>query len=237
MTVTLNPGDFVRVTLESNLPDRKDQPLLLGWNSREYLCEIGKETVVPLEAAINAFGDPRALANEQQIPIGDPRVSSEKLFVPKRSDEVSRLRQRYAVSTGYDNDFVDFNGNRMVPKVKVTSLSGEEIITVLDDPAGHTATPQVLTEAQNIDTSELLRRMQAQIDALTAELSNNPQSLNELPSDTDPSEVGIDPPVDEDKEFGTSKPSPFVDDDLDDKVDGDSDPDDLPDDFTDSLPN
>lgn len=238
MSVTLNPGDFVRVKLIKNVPGKETQPLILGWNSREFVCYPGEETVAQLEAVINAFGDPRALAGPQNIAIGDPRVSDEKLFIPDRSSEVTRLRQRYAIQTGYDTGFTDFDGNSLVPEVELHTLSGEEIIPLTSDPLGTHNTPVVVTQAQAANTDEIISRMQAQIDALRDQIAVNPKSLNELPEDSDPTDVeGIEPKTDPGEEGTISEPNPF-DKEQAEQLEAENEDDDssLPDDFTTELP-
>lgn len=236
MSVTLNPGDFVRVKLIKNVPGREDDPMVLMWNSREFVCKPGEETVAQLEAVINAFGDPRAMATPQNVLIGDPRVSTEKLFIPDRASEVTRLRQRYAIMTGWDTGFTDFDGTPLVPDVELHTLSGEEIIPLTADPLGTHNTPVVITQAQASSTDDIIAQMQRQIDALREQMAVKPKSLDEIPEDSDPADPVDDAELKapEESESGpVSAPNPF-DEAAAEEAEEDANP--LPDDFSTDVP-
>lgn len=204
--VTLNPHDFVFVTLIENAPqvevshdmtiegqpikNTTKRPLTLAWNSREYVLSPGKKTYVQLEAATNAFGDPRSGALQMSVPIGPPEAG-ERLFIPSRDAEVKRLRGRYGILTGDDTDFFDGNGTWRVPKVKLETMDGEELTTVLDDPKGNSVNPAATpTVTQAHDQQLTIEHLTKQVAALTklveTQQATNPNpSLNDLPPDVD----------------------------------------------------
>lgn len=202
MPATLNPNDFVFVTLLSNRPgyenlgngwvetrpDDISKPLTVGWNGRMTDLQVGKKVFVQLEAAVNAFGDPRSAATAQAIPIGDPN-SGERLFIPDRTAEVRRLRLRYGILDGNDTGFENVNGTFMAPRVKIETESGEEIISVLDDPEGKTVNPVEVTVQANQDQNALIAHLTRQVEALKVMVEKQneagPSDLDDLPDDDD----------------------------------------------------
>lgn len=199
----LNMNDWVYVTLLSNRPalerdahgswyetkpNGENQPLIVAWNGRETKLEIDKKTFVQLEAACNAFGDPRSLPTAQAIPIGDP-ANGERLFIPDRAAEVRRLRLRYSIQDGNDQGFENVNGTFMAPRVKMETENGEEIIPVLEDPDGKTVTQIATTISESENTDAMIAHLTRQVEALKAmvEKQNSATSpLDELESDSDP---------------------------------------------------
>lgn len=189
----LNANDFIFVTLVENVPGKEDQPMIIGWNSREYTLAPGVKTNVILEAATNAFGDPRATSNAQAIPIGDP-TSGERLFIPDRDAEIRRLRLRYGIDKGNDHTFEDENGVRRVPKVKMETMAGEELTPVLDDPTGRTINTQAPTVAETQDTNKIIAHLQKQVEELMKIVQDGRPStdtIEELPEDEDIREDGV----------------------------------------------
>lgn len=227
MAPVLNPEDFVQVTLRKNasgalamgpdgykIPAVKDtDPLVIGWNSRYTTLYVDQPAVVQLEAAINAFGDPRSTDVAQNVWLGEPGAS-ERLFIPDREAEVRRLRARYAVETGNAGEFKDWNGDSLIPQVEMKTLQGEDIVCVLNDPAGQTVIHSVQTVNQQQDQMAVIAHLQAQVDALTALVQgannpNNPTSLSSLPSDSDTGQATVTqtlPPIDD----PNSQPSDVV---------------------------
>lgn len=203
MPVALNPNDFVYVTLISNRPGwEKDHhgnwsetkpgtesgSLTVAWNGRETELKPGRKTFVQLEAVCNAFGDPRSAATAQAIPIGDP-ANGERLFIPDRKAEVRRLRLRYSIQDGNDNTFENIHGIFLAPKVKIESESGEEIVSVLEDPDGLTVNEVATTIQQSQNTEALIAHLTRQVDALTKMVEENTSTkstaLDELDTDQD----------------------------------------------------
>lgn len=208
----LNPNDFIFVTLLSNRPGwqmddhrnwnetnpgQENTPLTVGWNGRETHLQIGKKVFVQLEAATNAFGDPRSAVAAQAIPMGDPQ-SGERLFIPDRASEVRRLRLRYGILDGNDTDFYNVHGVFLAPRVKLETESGDEIISVLDDPHGNTVNQVATTVQQNSDKDALFEHLTKQVEALTLLVqgkqdANPAPSLDELPADFDPATADLSP--------------------------------------------
>lgn len=194
---TVAPGDFVQVTVEQMPPNSKKNYIDLGWNNRYYRAEVGKTVAVPFEAVANHFGDPRSSGTAQAVRYGGP--DSAPHYVPTRESEVARLRLRYAILTGSEGTFMDADGNVLVPKVKVTTLSGDPVLTVIDDPEGTQG--QTLTSPLTHD--EVMAKMQDQINYLKSQVEGQGgTSSPNIPTDSadielaDPNnlDAGIDEP-------------------------------------------
>lgn len=154
MTAVADIGDIVRVV------NNGDQPFTIGWDSRQYRLEPGKDTFVPFEACCLWFGDPRSTNSIQSAKNQHGIVS----FIPDRDSEIRRLRVKYG-NIGGDERFVD-----PAPDVTIYDLTGEQIVTVLDDPSGDSITvaqPTVVDQSNLIATIE---RQQAQINLLLENL-------------------------------------------------------------------
>jgi hypothetical protein len=158
----VGPGDFVKVTYKGrDVPTRDatgvvtgvrrddEKPLTLMWDSRPYLCEVGKETFVPFEAAMVAFGDPRSATNMATIRDQAGNV----MFVSDRATEVRRLRTLYDNQVGPEGEIL------YAPDAEVTDVEGEPITTVLTDPEGESVTP---VETTVLDREQLLAQLQRQ---------------------------------------------------------------------------
>lgn len=158
---TLAPGDFLQVNNTSN------QSITLGWDSREYVLTPGSQKPVPMEAVINAFGDPRAMDVVHTVRFGGP--DSPPAFIADRTSEVRRLRQRWGIHDGPESSFENAEGKAMVPSVEVYTLDGQRLYTVVDDPAGNKSAP-VTPSSSNTTLEDLLARQQQQIDFLKAQL-------------------------------------------------------------------
>ena len=186
----MGPGDFVKVRYRGRTRVTKDRdgnitssryddetPFTFMWDSRPYLAEVGKETFVPFEAASLALGDPRA---------GDTTRSARDeagnvMWIVDRPTEMRRL------TVLYDN-VTDAAGNLIIkPDVTVTDLDGNEVMMVLDDPAGDSvlpAQPTLLDSKQLLAQIERQRRMidqlaEAQgieVDVATATADEPPKS-------------------------------------------------------------
>lgn len=221
---TLNPGDFIFVTLLSNRPghqklnngweetepDKEKSSMTIGWNGRMTELKPGRKTMVILEAATNAFGDPRSAATAQAIPMGDP-ATGERLFIPDRTSEVRRLRLRYGIHDGNDGTFENINGTFMAPRVKMETENGDEIVSVLDDPEGKTVNQVATTIQEQSNSNALIEHLTKQVEALTRLVESN-QSANPSPSlDELPSDVDSDPDPDSTSDFTPSSNSDTFD--------------------------
>lgn len=172
--MALGPGDFLKVTYEGRNVRRKDgdefddeTPYTFMWDSRPYRAEVGKETFVPFEAVAVALGDPRSSGSVASIRDEAGNVS----FVVDRETELRRLKVLY------DNELDDDDLPYFAPKFKVTDLEGEEVKTVLDDPAGDSV---VVAQTTIMDRDQLMQQIQRQ-QRLIEQLADE-QNI-ELPSD------------------------------------------------------
>jgi hypothetical protein len=173
----LAAGDFVQVEL---LEDGNDAfpEITLGWDNREYTILRGKKAIVPFEAMVLRFGDPRSGENIQSIKTPGGGVNG---WIPDRKSEVARLRLLWGAHADNYPKFDDID----VPNVRVYDLNNEPIATVMEDPEGKESIPVTQTESEKDAMYELLDRQQAQIDALRRELgvTDEISTESELPSD------------------------------------------------------
>lgn len=126
----ISVGEFVRAVYEGSWTDKHGRTfpatLTIGWDSKEYVLEPNKDTIVPFAAVANAFGDPRSTASMQSIKDQHGVVS----WVIDRPSEIRRLRAKY------DNQFGDETIVETYPNVRVYTLDGDELPTVLNDQSG-----------------------------------------------------------------------------------------------------
>lgn len=154
MVATVDNGDIVRAV------NTGDLPFTIGWDSRQYKLEPGKDTFIPFEAACLWFGDPRSSNSIQSIKNQHGMVS----FVPDRDSEVRRLRVKYG-NIGGDERFVDPG-----PSVDLYDLEGNQITTVLDDPEGDDVTVATPTITDQNSLVEMVARQQRQIEFLLGKM-------------------------------------------------------------------
>ncbi len=130
----LAPDHATPVALPAGLEDgelvvainRGVHPLTIMWANKGYVLTPDKNVRIPFEAACLWFGDPRSGALSRSV----KRESGEVVFLPDRRGEVIRLRLKYG------NLFGDERGFENVPDVRVETMDGEEIPTVLQYPDG-----------------------------------------------------------------------------------------------------
>lgn len=162
MPMQLGPYDTVRLrNLGTTLWTDK-------WNNQQYRCAPGGEALVPFAGVCLWFGHPAAI----DIP-GDPKQKY-------RTEEFQRLCVKYGV---YDKHqefvpgqvFQDDRGNdkNPIPQVEVYDLEGEKLITVLEDPEGHTAAPFSIEEQANLDLRAQIAQLQRQMQALLQQANND----------------------------------------------------------------
>jgi len=106
--------------------NRGQQPLTITYANRDYVLTPEKAVRIPFEAACLWFGDPRAGASSRSV----KRESGEVVFLPDRRGEIVRLRLKYG------NLFGDERGFDSVPDVRVETMEGEEVPTVIAYPDG-----------------------------------------------------------------------------------------------------
>jgi hypothetical protein len=149
------------------------------WDLAEYVIPPLGTDFMPFEAMKLFFGDPRST----------DRVRSQRdskgivAFLPDRAGEVRRLRLLYNHGfgdyTGKEGPDVVWEHDR-IPHVKVTTLDDAPILTVLDDPAGHSILPAVTTQAEEADLRDTVIRQGRLLQSLMDRLGV--QSLDDLDS-------------------------------------------------------
>lgn len=184
--LTFEDTDICRVT------NTGDNVVTLKWNGRIWKVKPDQSAVVPINAAILAFGDPRSI---KTIRSWKSPITKEVGWVPDRAAEVRRIRTKYAIHSGSDSDFTDASGEipANVPKVEVEFMDGGEFVpiqTVLDDPHGEGA---YLEESNSVDIATLqasLEKTQRQLAMLIAKTDGDIGLGDEddIPMD-DPSET------------------------------------------------
>lgn len=146
--LTFEDADLCRVT------NQGDSTIILSWNSRKFQINPGEVKMVPVFAAITAFGDPRSVGS---IRSWKNPTSNEVGWVPDRAAEVRRLRAKYAILEGNDQTLQGSDGSipLTVPDVRVEYMEGGEFVyypTVIDDPEGNDA---ILENSQSVDIQTL----------------------------------------------------------------------------------
>jgi hypothetical protein len=163
-------------------------PRTIGWNSREYVLSPDKPAFVPAACAFCWFGDPRSAADVKAKKADNGFVE----FIPDRATEVRRLRIKYGA---LDGDEATFDGVR-IPDVTITTAEGNEVITVLQDPAGHSVMAAQTTVQSQDELLAMVKKQQRQLDMLVSQMDDPPSF--DLPDDDD--QVG--PPADDNPHFG-----------------------------------
>lgn len=176
----IEPGEFCKVRLNAE-PERT-----IEYAGRKYRLPVGTEVIVPTEAAIAWFGDPRSIATIQ--PVTNP-LNGEKTFIADRPSEVRRLRFKWGLEFGDEESFEDSpDAAHAIPDVDLFTLEGIKIKTVLQDPSGNTVNAAFTSKSDDEALRSLVERQQHQIDLLLKQLNLNEEGNEaahetELPSD------------------------------------------------------
>jgi hypothetical protein len=160
---TVRIGDLLRVTNE-------DTRIFRGmWDLVDYVIPPGGEEVMPFEAVKCFFGDPRAGKDVARV----VDRYGQSGYLPDRASEVRRLRLLYA------HGFGDYTGQEgpervwepnKVPHVRVETLKGERLLTVIDDPAGDSIALAGTTVSESENLKETVREQGRIIQALMQRL-------------------------------------------------------------------
>lgn len=164
-------GSIVKV---QNIGDR----IFRGWwDLAEYVIPPNGTEFMPFEAMKLFFGDPRAIDKVRSQRDNKGLVA----FLPDRAGEVRRLRLMYdhgfGEYTGKEGPDVVWEHNK-IPHVRVETLDGVQIMTVLDDPAGRSVLPAVATQAEEADLRETVIRQGRLLQSLMDRLGV--QTLDDL---------------------------------------------------------
>lgn len=160
------------------------------WDLVDYVIAPGGSDFLPFEATKLFFGDPRSTDRVRTLRDNRGIVS----YLADRSAEVRRLRLMY------DHGFGDYTGKEgvgivwevdKIPHIKVETLKGERVFTVLDDPAGTSVMPATPTLAEEADLRETVIRQGRLLQSLMSRFGVD--SLDEL----DAKKNVYDPDLDE----------------------------------------
>lgn len=154
-----------------NLDPRK--PFVDDYASQRYVIKPGEEAIVPYFAMVYWLGDPRA------IDVGD---RNSQPHLQHRTMEIDRLQTKYGTygDAWYPNEWEINEENshlypssrhQNLPKLEVTSMTGERLYTIIDDPEGTHLMPATSTVVEQQNLAAAVSSMQAQIQALTAQLA------------------------------------------------------------------
>lgn len=173
----LAAGDFVQVELMEDGNEGYPE-ITLGWDNREYMIQRGRKVIVPFEAMVLRFGDPRAGTNITSIKSAGGNVTG---WIPDRLSEVARLRLLWGAHADKYPRFDDID----TPNVMVYDLTNEPVATVISDPEGKDSIPVTQTESDRDAILALMERQQAQIDQLKRDLgvTDEIELESELPTD------------------------------------------------------
>lgn len=167
-------GEVVRIT------NGMSQPFVGKHDGQPYRIAPGGSAIVPVEAMWHWCGRPHL--------VDRPPTRLD------RKGEVSRLKVLYGAAfpdppeLGGATEEEKWERNK--PLLEVYDLSGERIVTVLDDPEGRHLTPATETELEKQVLKDTIESMKAQLAQLTsqyaAEQRGELTSLEEVPSDGPP---------------------------------------------------
>jgi hypothetical protein len=188
-------GDLLRVTNEH--PTRI---LRCMWDLVDYVIPPGADDVMPFEAVKLFFGDPRAGTDVARV----VDRFGQSGYLPDRKSEVRRLRLLYSHGFG---DFTGEEGPDLVwekdkiPHVKVETLRGERVWTVIDDPAGRMIAPAGTTVAEHDSLRETVQEQGRIIHALMQKLgvttiTDAPSNIYNPETDAIEAEHDLDPNAD-----------------------------------------
>lgn len=149
------------------------RPFVDDYASQRYVIEPNGETIVPYFAMVYWLGDPRA------VDVGD---RNSQPHLQHRTMELDRLQTKYGTygDSWYPQEWEINEENsglypssrhRNLPKLEVTSMTGERLFTVIDDPEGNHLNPATQTVNENRNMAEAVVQMQQQIQALTTQLA------------------------------------------------------------------
>jgi hypothetical protein len=185
--MSFRPEDTVEVT------NHGDHPVELWWNSQRWVVPPGESRLAPVEAAINAIGDPRAHEDAKQLRGADGTVD---YFIPSRNGEVKRIRQKYGFSHGPENGFPDSDPNfQFLPRLAVKDMDGEVWKTIIEDPIGESVGIQEYVSPDINELAKIVERQQRQLNlqakmleqqgyhGKATDFEQGPTSEDELPHD------------------------------------------------------
>lgn len=156
-------GDILKCTNEGTKLFRGQ------WDLVDYVIPAGGSDYLPFEAVKLFFGDPRSTDSTRSYRDARGIVG----YIRDRSTEVRVLRLMYGHGfgdyTGKEGPEVVWEQDR-IPHVKVETLKGERIWTVLDDPAGTSVLPATTTQADESVLRETVVRQGKLLDALMSRL-------------------------------------------------------------------
>ncbi len=168
---SLKTGDILQVT---NVGEK----LFRGqWDLVDYVIPPTGSDYIPFEAVKLFFGDPRATDKTRSARDTRGLVS----FIPDRAAEVRRLRLLYAHGFG---DYTGAEGADVVwefdkiPHMRVETLQGQRIFTVLDDPSGSSVLPAISTQADDDRLRDIVEQQGKLIRSLMDRVGLN--SLSDL---------------------------------------------------------
>lgn len=188
-TATVTLGDLVVV---HNLGRT---PITWQWNSRDYHIAVGGFNHIPFDLMKKECGDPRASTTSTSL----RDQWGELMLIPSREDEVRRMMQLHThvqqpgepmfreIPKGSRDFLVKGQITNRCPEVRVETLTGEQVYTVLDDPFGDHVVAAIPTRSDQefqrqtlTAQSDQLLKQEKVIQALARRLGIDP---NELLSD------------------------------------------------------
>lgn len=193
-TLLVNGNEIPEYTMVMVL-NRGADPVVFRWGKARYAVNPGQQIPVPYYAMTRECGDPRTV----NVP-GDRRRAY-------RTQEFLRLCTKYGV---YDAHHLF---DEKTPKIEVTTLTGERIYTVLDDPNGDRDNVELQNEIERTTLEDAVRVMGAQMKAMEAELAavraGAGSAVTPPADDTDTDTgTGIEPEPGPEAKLDTDAPQP-----------------------------
>jgi len=152
------------------------------WDMVDYVIAPFQHDFLPFEAVKLFFGDPRATDKVRSV----HDVRGIVGFLPDRPAEVRRLRLMYSHGfgdyTGKEGPDVVWEADK-IPQVRVTTLKGERVFTVLDDPEGTTVLPATTTRSQDAELRDVVRQQGQLIRSLMDRIGVSTVQDVDIPAD------------------------------------------------------
>ena len=180
MSVTLDNHSVVKVRNVAPPEHRFGKLTIFHGPNQQWTIPSGGEDHVPYYVAKSWFGDSRSAADFIHTSANSD-LGVVTATIPPRKAEVARLRAHYGLTAGRDDVFVDNQSE--IPQVELTSVDGDKIPTVLEDPEGHTTISASTTQSQAFAQQQTIAKLQAQVELLMSKLTPEDQITSDIDSD------------------------------------------------------
>lgn len=142
-------GDVVRVL------NHGDREFVGGYDQQRYVVPAGGQSIVPRDAAQHWTGRWHTFDREHH---------------KERTVEYERLMVLYGIFAD-ETTSIEEKMETNIPKLEVTDLDGNKIVTVLEDPHNDFARPADTTQVEKDLLEQQIAKMQRELSSLTSALA------------------------------------------------------------------